>query len=92
MTIAACSVAGVTSVVFDRGGFAFHGRVQALADAARDADIVVEASRLEVPEVLVPADAVGPGALLVTYSGDVSRASSPDDVWRTARGEARVSR
>ncbi len=37
------------------------------ADAARDADIVVEASRLEVPEVLVPADAVGPGALLVTY-------------------------
>ena len=32
------------------------------------------------------------GALLVTYSGDVSRASSPDDVWRTARGEARVSR
>ena len=32
------------------------------------------------------------GALQVTYSGDVSRASSPDDVYRTARGEARVSR
>ena len=27
--------AGVTSVVFDRGGFRFHGRVKALADAAR---------------------------------------------------------
>lgn len=28
--------AGVKSVVFDRGGFLFHGRVKALADAARD--------------------------------------------------------
>ena len=27
--------AGVTTVVFDRGGFRFHGRVAALADAAR---------------------------------------------------------
>ncbi len=28
--------AGVTTVVFDRGGFLFHGRVKALADGARD--------------------------------------------------------
>ncbi len=28
--------AGVSSVVFDRGGFRFHGRVKALADAARE--------------------------------------------------------
>jgi large subunit ribosomal protein L18 len=35
--IAAAAVkAGVSTVVFDRGGFLFHGRVKALADAARD--------------------------------------------------------
>lgn len=28
--------AGVTECVFDRGGFLFHGRVKALADAARE--------------------------------------------------------
>lgn len=27
---------GVTSVVFDRAGFSFHGKVKALADAARE--------------------------------------------------------
>ena len=29
--------AGVTSVAFDRNGFKYHGRVKALADAAREA-------------------------------------------------------
>ena len=28
--------AGVATVVFDRGGYRFHGRVKALADAARE--------------------------------------------------------
>ncbi len=32
----AAKKAGVTAVVFDRGGFLFHGRVKALAEAARE--------------------------------------------------------
>lgn len=30
---------GVSSIVFDRGGYLYHGRVQALADAARAAGL-----------------------------------------------------
>ena len=33
------TAAGVTRVVFDRGGFLYHGRVAAVADAARDAGL-----------------------------------------------------
>lgn len=32
-------VAGVSTVVFDRGGYKFHGRIKALADAAREAGL-----------------------------------------------------
>jgi len=34
-------VAGVTAVVFDRGGFRYHGRVAALCDGARAAGLEV---------------------------------------------------
>lgn len=30
---------GITEVVFDRGGFLYHGKIQALADAAREAGL-----------------------------------------------------
>ncbi len=36
---AKAKAAGVNTVVFDRGGFLYHGRIKALADAAREAGL-----------------------------------------------------
>ena len=33
--------AGITAVVFDRGGFKYHGRVAAIADSAREAGLTL---------------------------------------------------
>ena len=35
----AAKAKGVSQVVFDRGGFLYHGRIKALADAAREAGL-----------------------------------------------------
>ena len=49
--------AGIESVVFDRGGYLYHGRVRALTDAARAAGlnknevVEAEAAEAEKPEV-----------------------------------------
>jgi large subunit ribosomal protein L18 len=37
--------AGVSRVVFDRGGYVYHGRVKALTDAAREAGLNKEEAR-----------------------------------------------
>ena len=48
--------AGIESVVFDRGGYLYHGRVRALTDAARAAGlnknevVEAEAAEVETPE------------------------------------------
>jgi large subunit ribosomal protein L18 len=39
MVAARAGEAGIETVVFDRGGFPYHGRVKALADAARESGL-----------------------------------------------------
>ncbi len=39
LVAARAKAAGVSAVVFDRGGNAYHGRIAALADAAREAGL-----------------------------------------------------
>lgn len=38
---AKCKAAGIGTVVFDRAGYRYHGRIKALADAAREAGLQI---------------------------------------------------
>jgi large subunit ribosomal protein L18 len=42
--------AGVNSVVFDRGGYLYHGRVKALTDAAREAGLNKDETQAEAQD------------------------------------------
>jgi len=39
LIVKACKDKGITKIVFDRNGYLYHGRVSALAQAARDAGL-----------------------------------------------------
>ncbi|HVS22047.1 MAG TPA: 50S ribosomal protein L18 [Pyrinomonadaceae bacterium] len=48
--------AGISSVVFDRGGYLYHGRVRALTDAARAAGLNKDETIAAAEEVSAPED------------------------------------
>ena len=68
--------AGVSQVVFDRGGYVYHGRVKALLDATREAGLnknQTEASGNSADESTLNTVATTVGTIVGTVAGAVSK-------------------
>jgi large subunit ribosomal protein L18 len=86
--------AGIESVVFDRGGYLYHGRIRALTDAARAAGlnknevVEAEAAEAEKPEAAAAEDAKPKGKQKEPKAKTRKEAAPKDATQESGAGEA----